>query len=154
LQQNGTCTIRAPERLEQTARAVSVSLARLFQLVIVARGAAALAPPWVSMLRARTLPRASGRGQRPRRELMTQYRVPLDAFAEARRTWDDLVALQPDVQSASGTLTAADLDELRRRVDAHREAMDVLRDALDTGEPDTSPHVAPARTPLGSAPDD
>ena len=85
---------------------------------------------------------------------MAQYRVVLDAFAEARRTWDDLVGLQPDVLAASGMLTAADLDELGRRVDAHREAMDVLCDALDTEPPDAPPHHASPRTSLWIAPED
>ena len=56
----------------------------------------------------------------------------LDAFADARRTWDDLVTLQPDIVAASGTLDKDDLAELERRVNMHREAIDMLADALDT----------------------
>ncbi|MBI4476260.1 MAG: hypothetical protein HY654_03750 [Acidobacteria bacterium] len=64
-----------------------------------------------------------------------QHQVLLDAFAEARRTWDDLVSLQPDVLAGSRNLTEMDLDELERRVEAHRMAMDLLADAVAT-EPD------------------
>ena len=63
---------------------------------------------------------------------MAEHRVLLDAFAEARRTWDDVVGLQPDVAAGSGTLRKADLVELEQRVEAHRAAIDVLADALDT----------------------
>jgi hypothetical protein len=85
---------------------------------------------------------------------MPQHRVPLDAFAEARRTWDDLVALQPDVLSASGTLTVAEFHEFRLRVDAHREAVDVLCDALDAGEPDAVRHEESEPTTVWTAPED
>jgi len=54
----------------------------------------------------------------------------LDAFAEARRTWDDLVALQPDIAAASGQLDTADLIELAQRVNAHRRTIEALADAL------------------------
>src|SRR6185436_5535621 len=64
------------------------------------------------------------------------HEVLLDTFADARRTWDDLVALQPDVKAGSGALKTADLVELERRVEAHREALDLLADALET-EPDS-----------------
>jgi hypothetical protein len=63
---------------------------------------------------------------------MSEHRELLDAFAEARRTWDDLVGLQPDVVVASGTLGTPDVAELSRRVNSHRAAIDVLADALDT----------------------
>jgi hypothetical protein len=56
----------------------------------------------------------------------------LDASADARRTWDDLVSLQPDVLAANGGVTAVELLELGRRVSAHRQMMDLLADALDT----------------------
>jgi hypothetical protein len=62
----------------------------------------------------------------------------LDAFADARRTWDDLVGLQPDVVAGSGNLRGADLNELERRVDAHRMAIDALADAIET-EPEEAP---------------
>jgi hypothetical protein len=65
---------------------------------------------------------------------MEEHRELLDAFADVRRTWDDLVALQPDVVAASGTFDRADLVELGRRVNMHREAIDVLADALDTAK--------------------
>jgi hypothetical protein len=62
---------------------------------------------------------------------MSDYRVLLDAFAEARRSWDDLVALQPDVMAGSGNLELRNLAELGRRVAAHREAVETLAEALD-----------------------
>jgi hypothetical protein len=63
---------------------------------------------------------------------MQQDRELLDVFAEARRTWDDLVTLQPDILAANGRLTSAEISELARRVDAHREVVDMLADALAT----------------------
>ena len=63
---------------------------------------------------------------------MTKHREFLDAFADARRTWDDLVALQPDIVAASGQFGIDDLREVERRVAAHREAIDMLADALAT----------------------
>jgi hypothetical protein len=67
-----------------------------------------------------------------------EHRELLDSFADARRTWDDLVALQPDVMAGSGNLKEADLVELEQRVEAHRAAIDMLADALDT-EPSDKP---------------
>jgi hypothetical protein len=64
--------------------------------------------------------------------LATSYRGLLDAFADARRTWDDVVGLQTDVVAGSGHLEEVNLVELRQRVEAHRMAIDVLVDALDT----------------------
>jgi hypothetical protein len=61
---------------------------------------------------------------------MTEHQVLLDAFAESRRTWDELVSLQPDVVAASGHLTDDALIELERRVNAHRVALEMLVDAL------------------------
>jgi len=61
-----------------------------------------------------------------------ETRTFLDAFADARRTWDDLVTLQPDIVAASGHLGTDDLREFERRVAAHREAIDMLADALAT----------------------
>ena len=63
---------------------------------------------------------------------MSEHSEFLDAFAEARRTWDELVALQPDIVAASGQLDTADLIELARRVKAHRVTIDALADALHT----------------------
>jgi hypothetical protein len=69
---------------------------------------------------------------------MAEHRLLLDAFADARRTWDELVALQPDVKAGSGTLEEPDLVELQRRVDAHRVATDMLADAIEI-EPSDAP---------------
>ena len=69
---------------------------------------------------------------------MAEHRVLLDAFADARRTWDDLVALQPDVKAGGGTLAEPELVELQRRVDAHRLATDMLADAIDVEPSDAA----------------
>ncbi len=74
---------------------------------------------------------------------MAAHQVLLDAFAEARRTWDDMVGLQPDIVAGSGNLGEMDLAELELRLEAHRAAIDMLADALDT-EP--SEVRAPDRT--------
>lgn len=63
---------------------------------------------------------------------MAEHQVLLDAFADARRTWDELVSLQPDILAGSDTLTEANLIELERRAEAHRAAVELLTDALDT----------------------
>jgi hypothetical protein len=65
----------------------------------------------------------------------------MDAFADARRTWDDLVTLQPDVKAGSGHLDEKDLVELQRRMEAHRMAMDMLADAVEA-EPSDTPAAA------------
>jgi hypothetical protein len=78
---------------------------------------------------------------------MGDHRELLDAFADARRTWDDLVGLQPDVMAGSGGLTEANLAEIERRVDAHREAVDMLADALETDEGERAASDAAARQP-------
>jgi hypothetical protein len=57
----------------------------------------------------------------------------LDAFADARRTWDEMVGLQPDVVSGGRQLKPGELIELERRIYAHREAMDALADAITCG---------------------
>ncbi len=67
---------------------------------------------------------------------MKDHRVLLDSFADARRTWDDLVGLQPDVMDGSGNLKGAVLVELERRVEAHQAAIDTLADALDAKSSD------------------
>ena len=56
----------------------------------------------------------------------------LDAFADTRRTWDDLIGLQTDVVASSRRLTEKDLAELNRQVQAHRAAVDALADAIET----------------------
>jgi hypothetical protein len=66
---------------------------------------------------------------------MREHQTLLDAFADTRRTWDELVTLQPDVVAGSGNLSEADLVELERRVDAHRASIDLLADALETEPP-------------------
>jgi hypothetical protein len=65
------------------------------------------------------------------------HRILLDAFAEARRTWDELVTVQPDIMAAGGNLDEASLAEFDRRVGAHREAMDLLADAFEADEEPT-----------------
>jgi hypothetical protein len=60
----------------------------------------------------------------------------LDAFADARRTWDEMVGLQPDVVSGSRRLKPAELIEFERRIYAHREAMDALADAISSRSDD------------------
>jgi hypothetical protein len=65
-----------------------------------------------------------------------EHRVLLDTFADARQTWDDLVALQPDIKAGSGNLGEADLIELERRVEAHRMSIDVLAEAIESEPPD------------------
>jgi hypothetical protein len=66
------------------------------------------------------------------RGFMKEHQTLLDAFADTRRTWDELVSLQPDVIVGSGHLSDADIVELERRVEAHRASIDMLADALDT----------------------
>ena len=67
---------------------------------------------------------------------MTDHRTLLDAFAEARATWDEMVSLQPDIKAGSRQLTETELVELERRVEAHRIAVDALADAVDGEPPD------------------
>ncbi len=66
---------------------------------------------------------------------MNDHRALLDAFADARRSWDDLVAMQPDIYAGAGNLQGLDLAEMARRVEAHQTAIDALSEAL---EPDRS----------------
>jgi hypothetical protein len=63
---------------------------------------------------------------------MRDHRTVLNAFADTRRTWDELISMQPDVIAGSGNLSEADLVELERRVEAHRASIDMLADALET----------------------
>ena len=51
----------------------------------------------------------------------------LDAFAEMRRTWDELVGLQPDIVVAGGPLSGLDLTNLAQAVVAHQNAADALK---------------------------
>jgi hypothetical protein len=69
---------------------------------------------------------------------MAEHALLLETFVDVRRTWDDLISLQPDVRAGSGNLKDADLVELQRRVEAHRVAIDMLVDALDTELSETS----------------
>ena len=62
---------------------------------------------------------------------MADVRALLDAYAEARRTWDDLIALQPDVVLAGGSLSDADLGLLSERVSAHLVAGVALEDQIE-----------------------
>jgi hypothetical protein len=62
---------------------------------------------------------------------MEEHHLLLDTFADARRTWDDLISLQSDVVAGSGNLNKPDLIELERRVAAHRVAIDVLAETLE-----------------------
>ena len=55
----------------------------------------------------------------------------LDAFAEVRRTWDELVGLQPDIVAASGPLSDTDLALLSERVSAHLVAGVALEDQIE-----------------------
>jgi hypothetical protein len=56
----------------------------------------------------------------------------LTRLLTTRRTWDELVGLQTDVMAGSGNLTEQDLAELERRVEAHRAAVDMLAEAIET----------------------
>jgi hypothetical protein len=58
--------------------------------------------------------------------------VLLDAFADARRSWDDLIALQPDIYAGGGNLKELDLAEFARRVQDHQAAIDMLSEALES----------------------
>jgi hypothetical protein len=55
----------------------------------------------------------------------------LDALAEVRRTWDDLVNVQPDIVAGSALLSDADLALLGERVSAHVVAAVALEDAIE-----------------------
>jgi hypothetical protein len=63
---------------------------------------------------------------------MGDQQLLLDAFAVVRRTWDDLVGLQPDVLSAGSMLDAKQLNALDERLGAHQEAVDMLVDVLQS----------------------
>ncbi len=55
----------------------------------------------------------------------------LDAFAELRRTFDELVGLQPDILSANGPLSDLELAHLSERVSAHVVAAIALEDQIE-----------------------
>jgi len=63
---------------------------------------------------------------------MRRHQVLLDSFADARRTWGDLLAFALEALAGRDRLSASDLAELDRRVEAHRAAIDLLADALVT----------------------
>ncbi len=69
---------------------------------------------------------------------MRRHQVLLDAFADARRTWDDLVAFAFEALAGRDHLSASDLAELEQRVEAHRAAVDRLADAFETETADES----------------
>ena len=54
----------------------------------------------------------------------------LDTFAELRRTWDELVGLQPDIVLASGPFTGEDLVHLAQALVAHQNAAAALKRAI------------------------
>jgi hypothetical protein len=83
---------------------------------------------------------------------MAEHRLLLDAFAEARRSWDDLIALQPDVVAGSGHLQEGSLAEFERRVAAHREAIDYLAEAFEA--PSTGQGELPLPLDAGREPFD
>jgi hypothetical protein len=72
---------------------------------------------------------------------MPEHRLLLDTFAEARRTWDDLIGLQPDVKAGSANLSEGDLTELERRVHAHQTSIAMLAKAFEPQDqrPDPTP---------------
>jgi hypothetical protein len=55
----------------------------------------------------------------------------LDAFAELRRTWDELVGLQPDIITAGAPLSDTDLALFSERVSAHVVAAVALEDQIE-----------------------
>ena len=55
----------------------------------------------------------------------------LDAFAEVRRTWDDLVNVQPDIVVGSVPLSDTDLARLSERIGAHVVAAVALEDVIE-----------------------
>lgn len=63
--------------------------------------------------------------------MTTDPQTVVDAFAELRRTWDDLVSQQPDILAASAPLTDADLALLSERISAHLVAAVALEDAIE-----------------------
>ncbi len=83
---------------------------------------------------------------------MKENRLLLDTFADARRSWDDLVSLQPDIYAGAGNLKNLDLAELTRRVEAHQASIDVLSAALHTeaAEPEHDRLAGPPRSGISN----
>ena len=77
--------------------------------------------------------------------MASNHRVLIDAYAAARRTWDELVTLQPDVRAGSGHLGEKDLVELEKRVEAHRMTMDMLADVVEAEPADAPLAVSASR---------
>jgi hypothetical protein len=55
----------------------------------------------------------------------------VDAFAEARRTWENLAAMRLDRVADDGPLPKDDLAELEKRVGLHYEAVQTLVNAVE-----------------------
>lgn len=55
----------------------------------------------------------------------------LDAFGELRRTWDELIALQPDIIAAGGGLGETDLELLDERLSAHQDTAQTLAEEIN-----------------------
>ena len=68
---------------------------------------------------------------------MASHKVLLDAFQKPSAA-GTIRFLQADIVAASGNLGEPQLMELERRVETHREAIDMLADALET-EPEDMP---------------
>ena len=64
------------------------------------------------------------------REKVTLNQV-LDAFGELRRTWDELIALQPDIIAAGGGLRETDLELLDERLSAHQDTARMLAEEIN-----------------------
>ena len=64
------------------------------------------------------------------REKVTLNQV-LDAFGELRRTWDELIALQPDIIAAGGRLGETDLELLDERLSAHQDTAQTLAEEIN-----------------------
>jgi len=75
-----------------------------------------------------------------------------DTSAKAPRTWDDLVGLKSDVMAGSGTHKEPNLVEIERRLEAHRVAIDVVTDALDSepADPATNSVTLKRRTGISN----
>jgi hypothetical protein len=63
--------------------------------------------------------------------MATDMAALLDAFAELRRTWDELVGLQPDILAAGAPLSEMDLALLSERVSAHVVAAVAVEDQIE-----------------------
>ena len=74
---------------------------------------------------------------------MKDHHILLDAFADARRSWDALVGLQPDIRAGGCNLNGLDPAELARRAEAHQASMEVLSDAIKTGPAESGAEPLP-----------